>query len=158
MKENLYLFDTSDYPEDNIFDIPRVNKKIPGYFKDELNSQIITEFAGLRAKMYIIIAEQLISTGENSFKKVRGCEKIKKAKGVKKYVLKNQLTFDDYHDCIFKQSTVSKNQNSIRSKLHHVYSITQKKVMLSGCDNKRYILADNIKTLPWGHHIIDQNI
>lgn len=54
MKQNLERYDTSDYPEDNIFQMPRVNKKVPGLFKDELKSEIITEFVGLRSKMYCV--------------------------------------------------------------------------------------------------------
>lgn len=52
MKKDLSLYDTSDYPSINIFNMPRVHKKIPGLFKDEMNSRIITEFVGLRSKMY----------------------------------------------------------------------------------------------------------
>lgn len=37
MKQNLERYDTSDYPENNRFQMPRVNKKIPGLFNDELN-------------------------------------------------------------------------------------------------------------------------
>lgn len=60
--ENVYLelkddihhtwFDTSDYPKDNRFGYPQVNKKIMKMLKDELHSQIFQEFVGLRAKMY----------------------------------------------------------------------------------------------------------
>lgn len=160
MKKNLSKFDTSDYPEDNAFGIPRVHKKKPGLFKDELNSDIITSFVGLRSKMYSIKAGKIIKTyyhnGEYFLNKVKGYEKIKRAKGVKKYVLRSQISFDDYLDCINNHSIVTRNQNSIRSKLHQVYTITQKKIALSGFDNKRVILANNIDTLPWGHHKVQE--
>ena len=45
-------------------------------------------------------------------------------------------------------------QNSIRSIRHKVYSIRQTKVALNPRDDKRYILADKINTLPWGHYNI----
>lgn len=158
MKENLNRYDTSDYPEDNVFNIARVNKKVPGLFKDELNSQIITEFVGLRSKMYSLKAGEISVSqthdGIKYIKKAKGIEKMKKAKGVKKYVLKNQIFFDDFIDCLQNYNIISKNQNSIRSKLHKVYSIQQKKIALSPYDNKRYICQNKIDTLPWGHYSI----
>lgn len=160
MKKNLNMFDTSDYPEDNAFGMPRVNKKKPGLFKDELNSDIITSFVGLRSKMYSIKAGKITKTyfhnGQYLLNKVTGYEKIKRAKGVKKYVLQNQISFDDYLDCIANHSIVTRNQNSIRSKLHQIYTITQKKIALSGFDNKRVILLNNIHTLPWGHYQVQK--
>lgn len=144
MKNDLKMYDTSDYPMNNIYGIPRVNKKIPGLFKDELNSEIMTDFVGLRAKCYAV--------------RSRGCEeKMKKAKGVKKNVLKREITFDDYIDCIKNNCTVVRTQNTIRSKMHNVYSIQQKKVALSPHDDKRYLIKpNNIDTYAWGHYDIDR--
>lgn len=138
IKKNLEKYDTSDYAESNIFNIPRRNKKIPGLFKDELNGKIMTEFVGLRSKMYSVKAD--------------GVEKFKKAKGVKKYVIKKSITFDDYVKCIRENCSIIKDQNSFRSKKHTVFSITQSKIALNPFDNKRVILDDNIHTLPWGHY------
>lgn len=148
MKRHLERYDTSDFPPDNIFGIPLVNKKIPGLFKDELNSHIMTEFVGLRSKMYSIKADQVLKSkvGDDRIKKAIGVEKMKKAKGVKKYVLEKEITFDD--------CSIVKSQNSIRSKMHTVYSVRQKKVALSPFDNKRFILENKIDTIPWGHYSI----
>lgn len=137
MKHDLSRFDTSDYPVNNIFDMPRCNKKVPGLFKDELNREIMTEFVGLRSKMYSVRAGGVI--------------KMKKAKGVRKYLLKKTITFDDYLACIKSNCSIVKSQNTIRSFRHNVYSIRQSKVVLSGNDNKRFILSNGIDTLPWGH-------
>lgn len=48
------MFDTWDFPENNIYGIERRNNKIVGKFKDELNGEIIIEFVGLRAKCYAL--------------------------------------------------------------------------------------------------------
>jgi hypothetical protein len=53
VKNNLLNnFGTSDYPKDNIYNMPLVSKKVLEKFKDELNGQIMVEFVGLRSKMY----------------------------------------------------------------------------------------------------------
>lgn len=82
MKKKIELYDTSDFPPDNQFDMPRVNKKIPGLFKDELNSEIFTAFVGVRSKVYSILAGKIV--------------KMKKAKGVKKSVVRKCLDFSDF--------------------------------------------------------------
>ena len=64
-------FDTSDYPKDNIYNMPLVNKNVLGKFKDELSGQIMSEFIGLRSKMY-------------SYKMHESGKECEKAKGVKK--------------------------------------------------------------------------
>lgn len=83
-----------------------------------------------------------------------GVEKMKKAKGVKKYVLKKSITFQDYIDCIQNNCSIVKEQNTFRAKKHMVFTVKQSKVALSALDNKRYILENNIETLPWGHYQI----
>ncbi|XP_066595377.1 uncharacterized protein [Prorops nasuta] len=139
MKRDLVKFDTSDYPPDNRYGLPRVNKKVPGLMKDENNGKIMTEFIGLRAKMYTF--------------KVQDCTKItKKAKGVKGYVIDRNITFDDYKDCLDNFTVQSRNQNLIRSKLHKVFSTTQRKIALSPYDDKRHITPGSVATLPWGHY------
>ena len=46
-------FDTNNYDEDNKRPLPiGKNKKVIGFFKDELDGKIIKEFAALRAKTY----------------------------------------------------------------------------------------------------------
>jgi hypothetical protein len=138
MRQDIHEYDTSDYGPNNIHDMPLPNKKVPGLMKDENNGKCMTEFVGLRSKMYSC--------------RVNGQDAIKKAKGVKKYVLSKKINFSDYINCIRDNCTVSSKQNSIRSKLHNVYTIEQNKIALSPYDDKRCILENKIDTLPWGHY------
>lgn len=131
MKKNIGLYDTSDYPADNVYGVPLLHKKIPGLFKDELNSELLTHFVGLRSKMYSILS------GND--------EKMKKAKGVKKYVLKKYIEFNDYLACIAFHNDVelgveTVKQNSFRTKQH-------RKVALSGV-----FTDDNIYTFAYGNY------
>lgn len=138
LKENSNRFDTSDYPIDNNFGIELVNKKIPGLMKDECNGKCITEFVGLRSKMYSI--------------QIDGTETVKKAKGVKPNVITKKISFDEYVKCLNSKIGFVDNQCTIKSKLHKVYSIEQTKSMLDSKDDKRKILENNIDTLAWGHY------
>lgn len=132
------LYDTSDYEVNNEFNIKQLNKKVIGLMKDELKGKIITEFVGLRPKMY-------------SFR-VFDKDHTRKAKGVKDYVTKNHITFSDYVDCLINSKILIKNQNSIRSFKHNVYSIKQNKIALSWHDDKRQLMDKSFDTLPYGHY------
>lgn len=145
IRNNLDRFDTSDYKEDNIFQMPRVHGKFIGLFKDECNGCIMALFIGLRSKMYAI--------------RIFGKEPIKKAKGIKNRVVKVGLDVVDYEQCLFNKEIINIVQNNIRSRLHVVRTERQKKIGLSPHDNKRYILPDGISTHAWGHYSIpEENI
>ena len=133
-------FDTSDYSEDNIYGVPLVNKKVLGLMKDEMAGKIITEFTGLRSKMYAI--------------RVEGEDYMKKAKGVKQHIVKNRLTFDNYIACLQDGTENYVEQNHIKSEKHQVSSITNIKIALSPHDDKRYLIKNSYSTLPWGHYSI----
>lgn len=83
-------------------------------------------------------------------------EKMKKAKGVKKNVLKNKVTFNDYYNCIKNNCIEVRKQYSIESKDHNIYTISTEKIALNPFDDKRYIIkSDGIDTLAWGHYKLD---
>ncbi|XP_048512602.1 uncharacterized protein LOC125501330 [Athalia rosae] len=133
IKRDLTRFDTSDYPSNNVYGIPLVNKKVPGLMKDETNGKPITEFVELWAKLYAF--------------KTLGEKDKKKANGVKGSALKT-ITFDDYKDCLFTHQNLKKCQYPIRSKKHEVCTIPQNKLMLSWLDDKRIIVTDTTDTVP----------
>lgn len=169
MRENISMFDTSDYPIPNEYGITRENKKIPGLFKDELNGRIITEFAGLRAKCYAIRSlddeafnkKNRKKQSEEKKRERAPCgkyynEDMKKSKGVKKCVVSEKIKFDDYVECIQNNCELTAKQNTIRSIKHNIYTIRQKKIALSPFDDKRYLIKPNgTNTLAWGHYLID---
>jgi len=135
VKTNIEHFDTSDFPEPNSYDMPRTNKKIVGLMKDECSDEPMTEFVGLRSKMYSV--------------RVNGEYRFKKCKGVKYGVVQRTIQFDDYKRCLEQNSVASRVQRTIISRLHRVYTIQQCKLALSPFDDKRYLIPHSKKeTLP----------
>ena len=111
-------FDTSNFSLNHASSIPiGINKKVLGKFKDEAGGEIITEFVGLRAKLYAI-------------KKFVG-EEEKKCKGVKRNVIRNKISFNDYKDVLFSGKEVLRAMNVIRSRQHNLSTEQLNKMALS---------------------------
>ena len=68
----------------------------------------------------------------------------RKAKGVKKNVIKKSLSFDDYKKCLFTEETMMKEMNILRIQKHEIFSMTVNKVALSSNDDKRLICENKI--------------
>ena len=142
IKNNKKYFDLSEYPEEHeLFD--PTNKKVIGKFKDECSGKYITEFVGLRAKLYAFSVD-------NCNKKHLKC------KGVKKSVAKKSLNIDKYREVLYSRKSINVSQNCIRSYQHQIYSETVNKTALSCRDDKVYICDNNINTLSFGHYKIDK--
>ena len=122
-------FDTSNYPKDN--PIAGHNKKIIGMMKDEAGGKIITEFVGLRSKLY-------------AYKTQYGGED-KKCKGVKKSVVKNCITLENYKDCLFNNTSHLARFNTLRSRKHEITTDCITKVALSANDDKRIPIPNDSK-------------
>jgi hypothetical protein len=60
---------------------------------------------------------------------------IKKAKGIQSSAM-NQTSFNDYFECLFKNTQIEIWQNAIVSKKDEVYNVQQKNVALSPHDEK----------------------
>ena len=126
-------FDTSDYPENHPSGIKTgVNKKLIGKFKDEAAGKQITHFVGLRPKLYCFKDDGEVET--------------RKAKGVKKNVIKKSLLFKVYKKYLFTEEEVIKEMNILGSQNHEIFSMTVNKVALSSNDNKRFIWKNKIDT------------
>ena len=132
------FFDTSNFPKGHSSGIEvGCNKKVVGMFKDEAGGKIISEFVGLRPKLY-------------AYKMHEGKEE-KRCKGVKKAVVKRSINFEDYKTCLFTGKPQTRTMNVIRSHRHELFTEEINKIALSANDDKRVILEDGIHTLAHGH-------
>ena len=104
--------------------------------KDELGGKIIKEFVALRLKIYSYLTDD--------------CEEDKKAKGTKKCVIKRDLKFNDYKDCLLNDKVVLKSQQRFKSKRHNVYTENANKIALSNNDDKRLLSFAKITTYSYG--------
>ena len=133
-------FDNSDYPVNSPY-FDKTNKKMIGKFKDEATGIPITEFIGLRSKMYSYI--------KNNQKGG------KTAKGIKKNVIKKDITHENYKNVLFNNEQMHHTMKTIRSQNHQLGSYEINKVSLSCFDDKRYILEDGITSYAYGHYKIN---
>ena len=76
--------------------------------------------------------------------------KEKKAKGTKKCVIKRELMFENYKDCLFNGEVILKSQQRFKSDHHKVYTEEVNKIALSSNDDKRLQTFDGIETYPYG--------
>ena len=132
-------FDNSDYPESSPY-FDKTNKKVLGKFKDECSSIPMTEFVGLRSKMYSYIKDN------NQVGKT--------AKGIKKNVIKKDITHENYKQTLFNNEQMHHTMKSIRSINHQLGSYELNKVSLSCFDDKRYIHNNGVTSYAYGHHKI----
>jgi hypothetical protein len=144
MYEMRELYDLSDFPEESPFH-DTSNKKVLGKFKDECNGQPVSDFIGLRPKMYSL----QVAPGE---------KKKQTAKGVKTSYAKKHISHEDYQRCL--RSTEESDQRQLatfvkfNTKKHIITTDQVSKVGLCAFDNKRYLLGDGITSYSYGHHRI----
>ena len=115
------MFDNSDYPENSPY-YCNTNKKIIGKFKDEACGISITEFVGLKSKMYSYVKDN--EKGE------------KTAKGIKKNIIKNNIRHEDYKRTLLNEEQMHHKMKTIRSQRHQLGSYEINKVSLSCSDDK----------------------
>ena len=115
-----------------------MNKKVLGKMKDECAGRPIAEYVGLRPKMYSILET--------------GGKNIKKAKGVKKNVVKKHIRHEQYKEALFEKKTFRHGMDVLPSEGHRIYGQHLNKVSLSPFDSKRWIAENGIDTLAYGHN------
>lgn len=133
MKLSAHLFDTSSYPTDNpLYSLE--NKKELGKMKDETNGVPISEFVGLRSKMYSFVCDQT---------------EAKRAKGISKVTVDKELRHEHYKDTLFGETRKMSSMTAIRSHKHELFCETIRKSGLSAFDDKRY-LVNSTDSYPYG--------
>ena len=127
-------FDTSNYAKNHPSGIKTgCNKKVIGMMNDECGGEQILEFVGLRAKM----CSYRVSEKEE-----------KKARGDKKNVIKKDLDFSDYYNCLVERVYQKyRKMNLIRSHKDEIYSENVSKIALSSDDDRIVIGKDCVSTL-----------
>ena len=99
----------------------------------------MTVFVALRAKAYAYLMED-------------GSEP-KKAKGIKKCIIKRELMFENYQDSLFNNEIILESQQRFKSDHHKVYTEEVNKIALSSNDDKRIQTFDKITTYPYGTNV-----
>ena len=134
------MFDNSDYPENSPY-YCNVNKKIIGKFKDEACGIPITEFIGLKSKMYSYIKDN--EKGGRT------------AKGIKKNIIKNNIRHEDYKNTLINSEQMRHKMKTIRSQGHQLGSYEINKVLLSCFDDKCYIHNNGISSYAYGNYRVE---
>ena len=174
--EDLYrdkhMFDNSGYKKSSKFYFDE-NKKVIGKMKDEAAGNPISDFLGLKSKMYSYTVEL---PKDRNVKKAKGIivlpkvkikneiivlpkvkiKNEKKAKGIAKNIIKRDIDHKDYLSVLQNNSIKKHKMKTIRSNYHEVSSYEINKISLSCYDDKRYILDDGITSYAYGHVKIDK--
>ena len=133
MLENKNLYDFSEYPTDHPnYDI--TNKKIIGKFKDELKSKIITEFVGLKPKMYSYNYIDNKNIANTNIHKGTSC----------------LLKHEEYKRSLYKEKLIYKEFYNLQLNKQNIYLDKINQISLNPFDSKQYWI-DNINSLPYGY-------
>ena len=117
------MFDFSDYPEDSKSFDP-VNKTLICKMKDELKGKIISEFVGLKSKIYSLVD---VDGKEN--------KKAVNKRRVNKNVVKN-TRHKEFVDVLGNKKLIIHRIKRIQSKLHRIGTYDACKIYLSCFDAK----------------------
>ena len=140
MLENKNLYDFSNYPI-NHPNYDTTNKKVLGKFKDELNSLIITEFIGLKPKMYSFdYIDNNIIINENDKRIVLKYDEYNNIivnnnidKGIK---ISISLKHEDYKRSLYKEELIYKEFYNLQLNKQNIYLDEIKKIALNLLESK----------------------
>ena len=148
--------------------VDQTNNCVTGTFKNETGWNPIVEFCGILSKQYSYVTldefqkkKEMSKNAYDNRSLVDGAAHIR-LKGVSlKTSIKDDgaiVCHEDYKRCIldtdFKKITVKHFDICVSSRddgTPTLYTYTRIKSAVSGVDDKRYVLADGINSLPHGH-------
>jgi hypothetical protein len=133
-------FDLSDSKREDLQS--NENKKKLGFFKAELNSQILTEWISLNPKRYAYKYQAI--------EKHNKIIEAKKAKGVSHVIVEKTLPFKTYKNTLVTDKTVSREITIIRSFNQELFSISNTKDCLTSYYDKMKML-NKIDCEPFGY-------
>ena len=113
-----------------------INKGVIEIFKDQINSNVMTEFVALASKLYAFLDDK------------DKCEN--KAKGGKKCVIKKILKLNHYKDALLSKKTIRTTQQRFKNVNHIITTEEINKIALSRKDDKIIQSFDGIHTYPYG--------
>ena len=140
----------SDHPifnelsEEEKKNLQEKNDAIPCKYKDELEGNVIKEFAAVKPKMYSYIMK-----GKDKD------EQKAKAKGITEAARKKDMKHEKYVNAINKPTVEKTSFNSIQSKEHQLETKQVNKISLTSIDDKRYYIDSN-NSRAHGHHLNNQ--
>ena len=76
--------------------------------------------------------------------------KKKKAKGIKKCIIKRRLMFEYYKDLLFNDKTILRSQLRFKSNPHDAYTEEVIEIALGSNDDIRLQTFDRVKIYPYG--------
>lgn len=114
IKENIDYFDISNYKINNIHSIPKTISVV-GEMKDEYAGIVLERFYGIGAKAYCVKADEV----------------MKKAKGISKNVVKNQLHFKDYVQIVEEGKTIYHKMYIFKSNLHNLHPVEEQSCFIT---------------------------
>lgn len=146
MKNNCEKFDFSNYEKDHAL-FNNDHKAVIGYWKDEMAGDIIHHFVGLAPKLY-------------AFKYSQNGSKFKSAaRGIPSATMRSSVNFETYEHALHLYTNDALNITKLQTSHHTIRTCNVEKFAFTCFDIKRYLLSDNIHTLPYGHYAIrnDEN-
>jgi hypothetical protein len=155
LKNADFIFDFSNYPTDHpLFSLEKQN--LLGYFRDESKGAIILEFIGVRSKVYSVLSceekdLEFLFTHPDYMTAKKIC------KGIRRNVIKNDISHSHYRECISDITSISASMHILRSNEHSISLQNVNKIAFTSFDCKRFLLQCGIHSVPFGHYIVRDN-